>query len=100
MVPALIFLEDYNGDWTNYLDAIYRAFQLDWGPGTRPKEVFGLRLGLKRFPESQGKSATFWHLIQSGDDESHRTPDLRRCERIKWPRAVTDNLKEGVACMG
>ncbi|MNH30689.1 hypothetical protein D3C79_909980 [compost metagenome] len=44
------------------------------------------RLGLKRHPVIQGKEATFWHMISEGNDEAERLPDLRRCERIRWPR--------------
>ncbi len=51
----------------------------------------GKRLGLKRHPVSQGKEATFWHLISEGANEPDRTPDMRRCERIGWPRPGIDN---------
>jgi len=46
----------------------------------------GKRLGLKRHPMTQNKEATFWHMIQEGSVESERIPDIRRCERIRWPR--------------
>jgi hypothetical protein len=39
----------------------------------------------------QGKEATFWHMISEGHDEQNRTPDLRRCERIRWPRAIIEH---------
>jgi hypothetical protein len=38
----------------------------------------------------QGKEATFWHLTSTGTGEASRLPDLRRCERIRWPRPVID----------
>lgn len=34
---------------------------------------------------------TFWHMIQEGDVEDDRTPDFRRCERIRWPRPVIEH---------
>jgi len=37
------------------------------------------------------KTILFWHLIQEGQIEEERTPDLRRCERIGWIRAVIEN---------
>ena len=33
-------------------------------------------------------------MIQSGDVESERIPDIRRCERIRWPRAVIENWSD------
>jgi hypothetical protein len=44
----------------------------------------------------QGKEATFWHLISEGELESDRLPDLRRCERIRWPRPVIEHTTEPV----
>jgi hypothetical protein len=54
-------------------------------------EFQGRRLGLKRHPEYQGKSATFWHMTSTGDDEAERIPDFRRCERIRWPKPIIEN---------
>ncbi|OPX55945.1 hypothetical protein SAMN02745127_01124 [Oceanospirillum multiglobuliferum] len=88
-LPELIYLNDYGGDWSQYFDEVYRLFCVDF---VDDKPLFrGLRLGLKRHPEYAGKSATFWHMISEGSEESERTPDLRRCERITWPRAHIEN---------
>jgi hypothetical protein len=38
-----------------------------------------------------GKAATFWHLISEGKAEDERLPDLRRCERIRWPRPIIEH---------
>jgi hypothetical protein len=43
----------------------------------------------------KGKEATFWHIISEGEVESERLPDLRRCERIRWPRAIIDTSNFG-----
>jgi len=40
---------------------------------------------------AQGKEATFWHMIQKGTIEEDRTPDLRRCERIRWPKPIIEH---------
>ena len=50
----------------------------------------GLRVGLKRHPIVNGKEATFWHFVSEGKDESNRIPDLRRCERIAWPKPIIE----------
>ena len=51
----------------------------------------GRRLDLKRHSLSQGKEAIFWHMIQEGAVEEDRTPDFRRCERIRWPRTIIEH---------
>ena len=38
----------------------------------------------------QGKEATFWHFISEGTAENDRLPDLRRCQRIRWPRPIIE----------
>lgn len=88
-LPGLVLLGDYGGSWEKYLEAIYSYFRNDF---VESRPVFqGQKLGLKRYPLSNGKEATFWHLISEGRDEAERIPDMRRCERIRWPKPVIDN---------
>lgn len=88
-LPPLVLFNDYGGNWEGYLDAIYEWFKQDF---IDSKPVFqGQQLGLKRHPMTHGKEATFWHLIQEGKVEDDRTPDLRRCERIRWPRPIIEH---------
>lgn len=85
---GLLELSDFGGNWDRYLDAVYSAFVRDfieWPPSFR-----GRRFGMKRHPEFKGKEATFWHLTSEGAIETDRLPDLRRCERIGWPRQMLD----------
>jgi hypothetical protein len=89
-LPKLLLLEDYAGDWEKYLEAIYEAFALDFMVGKIPYPE--KRFSLKRHPMIQGKEATFWHIISEGKEESERTPDIRRCERIRWPLAMIENI--------
>ncbi|MBS4060887.1 MAG: hypothetical protein KG029_10845 [Bacteroidetes bacterium] len=87
-LPPLILLKDSEGDWDTYLDKIYQVFRRDF---VARKPVFrGIRLALKRHPISEGKEATFWHIISEGKDEQNRTPDLRRCERMGWPCPIIE----------
>lgn len=88
-LPPLVLFEDFQGDWTAYLEVVYGWFRQDFIK-TRP--VFqGRRLGLKRHPITQGKEATFWHMISEGKEEEERIPDFRRCERIRWPKPVIEH---------
>ena len=93
-LPALVLFEDYEGNWERYLTALYILFRKDF---VESKPSFqGVKLALKRYPVIQGKEATFWHFISEGVDEAERTPDLRRCERIRWPRPIIENESEPV----
>lgn len=88
-LPELIEMADYGGNFHAYLEAVYECFKRDF---IERKPVFrGMRLGLKRYPLSQGKEATFWHMTSEGEDEAKREPDLRRMERIKWPAPLINH---------
>jgi hypothetical protein len=88
-LPALVLFGDYDGQWEAYLDTVYAFFKADFVD--RKPSFQGRRLGLKRHPVARGKEATFWHMIQEGSIEEERTPDFRRCERIRWPRPIIEN---------
>ncbi len=91
-LPSLIKLEAYGGDNAAYLDALYERFAEDF---VHSKPCFrGQQLSLKRHPLSKGREATFWHMISEGSDESNRTLDSDRCERIAWARAVIENAND------
>jgi len=91
-LPELVTFNQYGGDWNEYLDALHGFFRADF---VTDRFLFeGKRVGLKKHPIEHGKEATFWHMIQSGDTEAERTPDLRRCERILWPKAIIINAND------
>lgn len=89
-LPALMTLAEYSGNFPTYLEAVYQAFRADFVNSfpTYPAK----RFALKRHPMSDGKEATFWHLVSSGPNEEERLPDLRRTERIRWPRPIIESL--------
>jgi hypothetical protein len=85
-LPPLIRLDEFGGDWKRYEAAVYEAFCRDF---VKSQMTFkGLPLHLKRHPLLDGKEATFWHFTSEGSQETERVPDLRRCERICWPRQM------------
>lgn len=88
-LPDLVLFQAYGGDWERYQETLYRHFVADFV--TSSPRFRGQKLGLKRQPVNQGKEATFWHFISEGSIETERLPDLRRCERIRWPRPGIDN---------
>jgi hypothetical protein len=91
-LPPKILLSDFGGDWTRYEAALYAVFCRDF----KGDKIYfrGQPLGLKRHPLLDGKEATFWHFITEGHIEAKRTPDLRRCERIGWPRAIIERAED------
>lgn len=91
-LPELLLMEDSGGDWPRYLERLHCRFVADFVDSL--PHWPGKRVGLKRHPMHDGKSATFWHMISEGASEADRIPDFRRCERIGWPRPMMDEFDE------
>lgn len=86
--PDCLYLSDYSGNFSEYIEAVYEVFCQDF-VNTRP--IFrGIRLGLKKYPITEGWEATFYHLTHEGEDEQNRTPCMRRCERISWLKTAIE----------
>jgi hypothetical protein len=88
-LPSLILFEDYKGLWDLYINALYKYFHQDF-VASRPFYQ-GRPISVRFHPSHNGKGATFWHLVSEGNQESERIPDLRRCERIRWPRPIIES---------
>jgi len=91
-LPPLVYFEQYGGNWGKYVEALHAFFKADFidsYPTFRGKKVVHRLL-----PVIQGKDAGFWHLISQGRVEDDRIPDLRRCERIRWPRPTIEHGAE------
>lgn len=88
-LPAFV---EFDGDWNAldaYVERVYAVFYADF-VARRPPTLNGARVSLRRYPELQGKSAAFWHLITEGKVEEDRYPVIERCRRIAWPRAILE----------
>ncbi len=93
-LPNLVLISDYDGDWDKYIETLYRFFRRDF---FESKPSFrNVSVGITKHPYSQGKEATFWHLISEGKIEEERIPDFERCKRIRWPRAIIENYSDSV----
>lgn len=75
-------LLDFTGDWNAYVDEVYQAFLDDIVNGNLVFQE--MKISCQYRPPTMGKHFGFWHVISEGDEEEERTPDLRRCERIRW----------------
>ncbi len=88
-LPEALRYEDFKGDWDKFLEAVYSIFERDFKK-TRPK-YDGRPITYDSKIES-GKEAAFWHITSSIDrNTGDRVPDLRRCERVPWPKPMLEH---------
>jgi hypothetical protein len=87
--PDLVPFNAFGGDWTAYETELHRLFISEIARGQI--QFRGVPVNCRRLPETAGRWASFWHLVQEGRVEDDRTPDLRRCERIRWVRWMIEN---------
>lgn len=88
-LPEIISLNDHEGHWQNYIDAVYAVFENDL---IKSKCLLrGKNVGVRREPSYEGKWFTFWHCVSEGTVEEDRIPDLRRCERVPWIRPIIEH---------
>ena len=89
--PPLLPIAAFGGDWPAYETALDRIFLNEIARG-------GIRfrgdpVNCRRMPETAGRWAAFWHLVQEGRIEDDRLPDLRRCERLSWVRWTIESAQ-------
>jgi hypothetical protein len=88
-LPELVELSDYHGDWDLYLGAVYSIFKQDF---IYNHPIFrGLPVSILVSTLSEGKEETFWHIISEGEKEENRNINIRRSERIRWPKPIIEN---------
>ncbi|MBI5416690.1 DUF3800 domain-containing protein [Candidatus Poribacteria bacterium] len=91
LIGAISYISN---DWNLYLDKIYEFYKKDFIDN---KPIFkGVKVSVKRLPFDKGKESNFWHIISEGTNETDRTPDLRRCERIRWPKPIIEHNNETI----
>ncbi|MDD2832368.1 MAG: hypothetical protein PHH95_09535 [Bacteroidales bacterium] len=87
--PDLEYFEDYNGNFQNYFQAVYKIFESDFIK--KQPNYEGLIVKVRKYPLVDGIHKTFYHITHQGEDENNRTPDFRRMERMRFPKFVIDN---------
>ena len=87
--PELIYLNDFAGNFQDYFDAVYSVFKNDFIKSQPMYE--GLKVSAQKHPEVDGIHRTFYHITHEGEDEQNREPDIRRMERIRYPKFVIEN---------
>jgi hypothetical protein len=91
-LPPLVRLGDHGGDWKRYIEEVHAIFYRDFVKSW--PRLAGWSVRCRHHPLYDGKEAGFWHCVQEGPEEEQRTPDLRRCERIAWIRAVLEHADD------
>jgi hypothetical protein len=91
-IPACIELNDSGGNWGHYLEIIYKRFCDDLV--FRKVQFLNGYVAVRKIPESNGKGYGFWHCISEGREEQQRIPDMERCKRIGWIRAIIEHSAE------
>ncbi|ADU30974.1 hypothetical protein [Evansella cellulosilytica] len=91
-LPDLVDFNDY-GDWTRYEDILYSIFYQDFV--ATQQLINNKPVNYRKHPYECDKEQAFFHLTSvdyhKTQDPSNRIPDLRRCERIRWIKALIHN---------
>ena len=89
ILPKIIELNEFGGDFQSYYEAVYKIFKNDF---VDTKPIFrGKRLALKAHSYIEGKEYTFYHFTHDGKIEHDRKPNMRRMERIGFPKPIINN---------
>lgn len=93
-LSALILNEEFES-WEEYEEHVYSIFKRDFIDNT----VYynGKPINYRKHPQVEGKEQAFFHLTSkdtnsNSNDPNDRLPDLRRYERIKWPKEIIENF--------
>lgn len=87
--PDLLYLQDYSGNFTDFFNAVYAIFESHF---INSHPIFqGIDVYAQKKPLVNGIHKTFHHITSEGEVEEERTPDIRRMERIRFPKFVIEN---------
>ncbi len=96
--------------WDKYDGELYAIFKRDWLDSC--PTFMGLPVHVRHNPRWGDREEGYWHLTccdygKEGHGPESRNPDIRRCERIRWPRTFVENysackfcVDTGDACSG
>ena|SRR6218665_3260983 len=87
--PDLLYLSNYNGNFRNYFNAVYAVFEAHFIKSN--PSFYGVKVTAKKYPLADGVHRTFYHITHEGEDEANRHPDMRRMERIRFPKFCIDS---------
>ena len=92
-LPKMIKLEDYNGNWEKYYKNLYNLFVNDFINNSL--YFNSKKVNIRTNPKQNNYEHAFIHLtcetMSDGIALNDRMPDIRRCERLGWNRAIITN---------
>jgi len=92
-LPPLVEWDGQAKTWKKYVEDVFAIFYEDFIK-TQPR-FHECWVRCYQQPIHDGKEGGFWHCVtfdgENRKREKDRIPDLRRCERIRWPRFVIEN---------
>lgn len=88
MLPIIIELNDFGGNYTAYEDELYKVYLAIFHP---PLMYEGKPVYPVVDPKEGNRHYTFLHITSTGRVEATRDLDLRRCERINAIRPIIEN---------
>ncbi|MDR1638273.1 MAG: hypothetical protein LBT59_01135 [Clostridiales bacterium] len=91
-LPSLVLFSAFNNVWLDYEKALYEIFKTDF---IDSKPVFqGKHIYIRKHPMEFDKKEAYYHLTcQDYLKDGNRSPDFRRCERIRWVRSFLENYQ-------
>lgn len=99
-LPNYILFQDSNHLWSLYIEKLYQVFLEDFIENTPyfHKKPIKIRIN----PKENHYEHAFIHLTGKSTHHSFhpndRTFDLKRCERLRWNRAIIDHYKCHFSC--
>jgi hypothetical protein len=83
-IPSLIKLSDFNGDYQTFEHEVYNIYKHDF----IDNDIYfkGIKVHEKFMPSYKEMSGTFWHIVATENESGEKETDLRRYERIRYPR--------------
>ena len=96
-LPKALCYADYKGNWERFISDVYSIFLNDF---KHSRINYAGRTIVYDSTIEFGKEKTFWHLVQRQDfNVKERLPDIRRCERIPWPRPIIEHSNDNIISM-
>ncbi|MCX5991110.1 MAG: hypothetical protein NTZ04_02075 [Chloroflexi bacterium] len=96
-LPPPLRYSDFNGDWDQFLAAVYKIFERDFKL-SRP-DYGGYPVAYDSKLED-GKEAAYWHVVSRDDPTTKdRELNLRRCERVAWVNPIIEHSTDKAVSM-
>lgn len=90
-LPPLADISLWDSDIEQLIENLYQIYKCDFI--VNPPTFRNCCVQRKRYPETEGKDTTFWHIISEGQEPS-RTLSKKRCAHLTWVKPIIINEKQ------